>query len=57
MSDVRIVALHKAEREWLLKQLVKAVLTDKPDVEMRNDIAEMLLRAKRADEFGGLNDA
>lgn len=57
MSDVRIVALHRAERELAAAYLREAVVKDEAERELLNDVAEMLLKAKRADEFGGLSDA
>lgn len=58
MSDVRIVALHQDERRAVLKILEHALAgNETDDPEMLQGVAEMILNARRADEFGGLNDA
>lgn len=57
VTDVRVLALHREEREAVRAKLLEAIAKGEDEGGHLQDVAEMLLKAKRARDFGGLNDA
>ena len=57
MSDVRVIPMHKAERDRVRALLLQAIQDGQDEDGMLNDIAEMLLRPLTERETGALSDA
>lgn len=57
MADVRVIPLHRAERELVRAKLLEAVERGEDTDGMLNDVAEMLMKALRPHEVEALRDS